>query len=121
MTKKRQSRPVSALDVAAHILANHLQNTPILAWKMHKLVYLCQVQQLINEGVVMFSEEILSTPKGVMIKELCALHYNQWYIGDSSRGNLNHLSLKQIDAIDEVMKKYGDKSVEELDKLIQLT
>lgn len=120
MTKKRQSHPVSVLDVAAYILANHLRNTPILAWKMHKLAYFCQVHQLINEGVNMFYEKILATPKGIMIKELRALHYNQWCIGDCSIGNLNHLSLKQIDVIGEVMKKYGNKTTEELDELIQL-
>lgn len=121
MTKKRQSNPVSVLDVAAYILANHSRNTPILAWKMHKLAYFCQVQQLIAEGVTMFYEKILATPKGVMIKELRALHYNQWCIGDCSIGNLNHLSLKQIDVIGEVMKQYMDKTTEELDQLIQRT
>lgn len=120
MTKKRQSYPVSVLDVAAYILANHSRNTPILAWKMHKLAYFCQAQHLINEGVPMFYEKIMATHKGVMIKELCALHHNQWYIGDSSKGNLNHLSLKQTDVIAEVVKKYGDKTTEELDELIQL-
>ena len=121
MTKKRQSRPVSVLDIAAYILANHMGNTPILAWKMHKLAYFWQVQQFLNEGVLMFYEKIMATHKGVVIKELCALHRNQWYIGDSSVGNLNHLSLRQIDAINEVMEKYGDKTTEELDELIQLT
>jgi hypothetical protein len=69
----------------------------------------------------MFYEKIMATHKGIMIKELCALHRNQWYIGDSSKGNLNHLSLKQTDVIGEVMKKYGDKTIEELDGLIQQT
>lgn len=119
MTKKRQSSPVSVLDVAAYILANHFKKSPILAWKMHKLAYFCQVEQLINEDVPMFYEKIMATHKGVMIKELCALHRNQWYVGDSSKGNLNHLSLKQIDLIGCVMKKYGDKTIEELDALIQ--
>src|SRR5207245_1975342 len=99
---------------------NHLRNAPILAWKMHKLAYFCQVQQLINEGVPMFYEKIMATHRGIMIKELCALHNGQLCIGDSSKGNLNHLSLKQIDVIDEVMKKYGDKTTEELDQLIRL-
>jgi uncharacterized phage-associated protein len=121
MTKKRQSQPVSVMDVAAYLLANHFKNTPILAWKMHKLVYFCQVHQLINEGIAMFHEKIVVTPKGIMINELRVLHYNQWYIGDSSIGNLNHLSLKQIDVIGEVMKKYGDKTTDELDELIQQT
>lgn len=120
MTKKRQSRPVSVLDVAAYILANHSSNAPILAWKMHKLAYLCQAQQLINEGVTLFYEKIMATHKGIVIKELCAFHHNQLYVGDYSKGNLNHLSLKQIDVIGEVMKKYGDKTTEELDELIQL-
>lgn len=119
MTKRRQSHPVSVLDVAAYILANHSRNTPILAWKMHKLAYFCQVQQLIREGVTMFHEKILATPKGVIIEELRALHYHQWCVGDCSIGNINHLSLKQVDVIGEVMKKYGDKTTEELDELIQ--
>ncbi|MBA3815650.1 MAG: DUF4065 domain-containing protein [Parachlamydiaceae bacterium] len=119
MTKRRQSHPVKVLDVAAYIIANHFRNTPILAWKMHKLVYFCQVQQLIKEGVPLFNEKIMATTKGIVIKELCAQHQNQWYYGDYSKGNLNHLSLKQTDAVGEVMKKYGDKTIEELDELIQ--
>lgn len=119
MKRKRHSHPVSVLDVAAYVLANHFMNTPIFAWKMHKLMYFCQVQQLINEGVPLFHEKILSTPKGIVIKELCPLHKNHLYIGDYSKGNLNHLSLKQIDTIGEVIKKYGDKTTEELDELIQ--
>lgn len=121
MTKKRHSQPVSALDVAACIIADHSNNQPILAWKMHKLVCLCQMQQLTNEGVPLFYEKIITTDKGVVIKELCALHFNQWYIADYSKGNINHLSLKQVDTISEVMKKYGDKAIEELDKLVQLS
>ncbi|CCB85080.1 putative uncharacterized protein [Parachlamydia acanthamoebae UV-7] len=120
MKKRRQSQPVSALDIAAYILANHTRNTPIAAWKMHILVYYCQVYQLISEGIPFFNEKIMATQKGIMIHELCALHYNQLYIGDSSKGNLNHLSLKQIDIIGEVMKKYGNKTLEELGQLIQL-
>lgn len=120
MAKKRLSQPVSALDVAAYILGNHCKNNnPVLAWKMHRLVYLCQVQQLLNEGAPLFYEEVMTTPKGIVIKELCALHINQWYIGDFSKGNLNHLSLRQADAIAEVMKKYGEKTIEELDQIIQ--
>ena len=121
MTKKRQSQPVSVLDVAAYILANHTNNTPILAWKMHQLAYYCQQLQLINEGILMFYEKIMATHKGIMIKELCPLHRNQWYIGDSSKGNLNHLSLKQVDIICEVITKYGNKTTDELDELVQLT
>jgi uncharacterized phage-associated protein len=121
MGRKRISNPVSVLDVAAHILANHCGKNPILAWKMHRLAYFCQTQQLINEGVPMFYEKILATHKGIMIKELCALHRNEWYIGDSSKGNLNHLSAKQIDVIAAIIEQYGDKTTEELDALVQQT
>lgn len=119
MTKRRQSQPVHVLDVAAYILANHTRNTPVLAWKMHKLIYYCQVYQLRAEGIPLFNEKIMATSKGVVINELCPLHKNQLYVGDSSQGNLNHLSLRQIDIIGEVMKKYGSTSFEELDALIQ--
>jgi len=119
MTKRRQSQPVHVLDVAAYILANHTRNTPILAWKMHKLIYYCQVYQMIAEGMPFFNEKIMATSKGIVINELCPLHKNQLYVGDSSQGNLNHLSLRQIDLIGDVMKKYGSKTVEELDALIQ--
>lgn len=119
MAKKRQSHPVSVLDVAAYILANFSRSGPILAWQMHKIAYFCQIQQLINEGVLLFSEKIIANHKGVMIKELCALHHGPWCIGDSSKGNLNHLSLKQIDTITEVMENTGNKTPEELDVLIQ--
>lgn len=117
MKKKRQSQPVSVLDLAAYILANYPQYLPMPAWKMHKLAYYCQVCSLVREGPL-FYEKIFATPKGVVIKELCPQHYNQIYIGGSSIGNLNHLSLKQVDTIEYVMKTYGSKTVEELDALI---
>lgn len=120
MIKRRQSHPISVHDVAAYIQANHSMNKPILAWKMHKLLYFCQMQQMINEGVPMFYEKIMATHKGVVIKELCPFHRDQWYIGNGTKGNLNHLSLKQSDAIGEVMIKFGDKTTEELDELIKL-
>lgn len=119
MKKSRQNRPVSALDVAAYILANHTKNTPIDAWKMHKLVYFCQVWSLKRDGLPFFYEKILASPNGIVIKELCAQHYDHLYIGGSTIGNLNHLSLKQVDTIDYVMKNYGSKSLEELDALIR--
>jgi len=117
MTKRKQSPPVSVLDVAAYILANHTRNTPILAWKMHKLVYYCQAWHLVRDGQPFFHEKIIASPKGIVINELCNLHYGQLYVGDSSKGNLNHLSLRQIDVIDYVMKTYGDKTLDELDEL----
>ena len=119
-TKTRQNRPVSALDIAAYILANHTDNKPILAWKMHKLVYYCQAWSLARDALPFFYEKILATPKGIVINELCAQHYNELYVGGSTIGNLNHLSLKQVDTIDYVMKVYGEKTVTELDELIRL-
>lgn len=115
---KRHSQTVSVLDVAAYILANHSNNTPISAWKMHKLLYFCQAWNLVREEQPFFYEKILATSKGVMISELCPQHHGQFYIGDSSKGNLNHLSLRQVDTIDYVMGIYGDKTTEELDKII---
>lgn len=118
MKKSRQSQPVSVLDLASYILANHTRNAPIPAWKMHKLAYYCQAWSLVNEGTPFFNEKILATSKGVIIQELCPQHFNHLYVGGSTIGNLNHLSLKQVDTIDDVMKKYGMKSVEELDQMI---
>lgn len=118
MTKKRKSGPISVLDVAAYIIANHFNNTPIEAWKMHKLAYYCQAWSLVREEIPFFYEKILATHKGVMINELCPQHFNHLYVGGSSIGNLNHLSLRQVDTIDYVMKIYGKKTVDELDLLI---
>jgi len=117
MKSRRLNQTVSVLDVAAYVLANHTRNTPILAWKMHKLMYYCQVCLLVRDGYPFFHEKIMASPKGIVIEELCGLHYGQLYVGDSSKGNLNHLSLRQIDVIDEVMKKYGVMSLEALDEL----
>jgi uncharacterized phage-associated protein len=119
MKKKRTSQPVSVLDIAAYILANHSNNRPIEAWKMHKLAYYCQAWCLVREEVPFFVEKIMATPKSVMIHELYPQHYQQLYIGGSTIGNLNHLSLKQVDTLDFVMKKYGNKTVDELDELIR--
>jgi uncharacterized phage-associated protein len=119
MKKSRQSRPVSVLDVAAYIQANHLKNQPIAAWKMHKLLYYCQAWSLVFEDVPFFNEKIMLTAKGVIINELCAQHFNQLYVGGDTIGNMNHLSLRQVDTIDYVMKKYGPKTLQELDIIIR--
>lgn len=111
---------MSVLDVAAYILANHYKNSPIEAWKMHKLAYYCQAWSLVREEVPFFNEKIFATPKGVVINELCPQHFNQLYVGGSSIGNLNHLSLRQVDTIDYVIKAYGNKTLDELDRLICL-
>jgi len=119
-TKNRQNRPVSALDVAAYILANHTNNEPILAWKMHKLVYYIQAWSLARDDFTFFYEKIMASPKGVVVNELCAQHFNDLYVGGSTIGNLNHLSLRQVDTIDYVMKEYGDKSLVQLDEMSRL-
>jgi uncharacterized phage-associated protein len=118
MKKKRQSQPVSVLDVASYILANHTRNQPLPAWKMHKIAFYCQAFSLVREGIPFFNEKIFSTQRGVVINELLPQHFNQLYVGGSTIGNLNHLSLKQVDTIDEVMKLFGNKTAEELDALI---
>lgn len=119
MKKKKPIEPISALDVAAYILANHTNNNPIDAWTMHKLVYYCQAWCLVLEGEPFFQEKILASAKGILISELCPQHHSQLYIGGSTIGNLNHLSLRQVDVIAYVMKKYGSKSIEEMDALIR--
>ncbi len=119
MKKKRTSQPISVLDIAAYILANHSNNRPIEAWKMHKLAYFCQAWCLAREEVPFFIEKIMATSRSVVIHELCPQHFQQLYVGGSTIGNMNHLSLKQVDTLDFVMKKYGSKTVDELDELIR--
>lgn len=119
MKNRKQSNPVHALDLAAYILANYTKNKSIFAWRMHKLAYFCQIEQLLEQGIPFFNEKIMATSKGIMIKELYPLHRNELYIGDSSKGNSNHLSLKQTDLIGEILKKYDHKTEKELDMLIQ--
>lgn len=119
MKKSRVSRSVSALDVAAYIQANHLNHGPIEAWKMHKLLYYCQKHSIEFEGVPMFSEQIRHTSRGVIIKELCVQHFNNLYVGGSTIGNLNHLSLRQVDTIAYVIENYGKLTLVELDHKIQ--
>ncbi len=120
MTKKRGSQTVSVLDVAAYIQQNYPKIHPVPAWKMHKLMFFCQIYSLVRENISFFREEILSTEKGIVIKELIPQHFNKLYVGGSSIGNLNHLSLKQVDLIDEVIESYGQMTSEELDKLIAM-
>lgn len=117
MRNTRQNKPVSALDVAAYILGNHTNNAPINAWKMHQLVYYCQAWTLVFDERPLFFEKIMASNKGIVINELCPQHNSQLYIGGSSIGNLNHLSLRQIETIGYVIKKYGHYSVGELTQL----
>lgn len=117
MRNTRQNNPISALDVAAYILGNHTNNAPINAWKMHQLVYYCQAWTLVMDERPLFVEKIMASNKGVVINELCPQHNSQLYVGGSSIGNLNHLSIRQIENIAIVMKKYGHLSVDELTKL----
>lgn len=118
MTKKRSSQTVSALDIAAYIQQNCAEIHPVPAWKMHKILFYCQAYSLVKEKIPFFFEQITCSDKGIVIRELIPQHFNRLYVGGSSIGNLNHLSLKQIDLISEVVSEYGSKSAEELDKLI---
>jgi uncharacterized phage-associated protein len=117
MRNTRQNKPVSALDVAAYILGNHTNNAPINAWKMHQLVYYCQAWTLVFDERPLFFETIMASNKGIVINELCPQHNSQLYVGGSSIGNLNHLSLRQIETIAYVIKKYGHLTMTELTKL----
>ena len=120
MKKNKQNQPISALDIAVYILANHTSNNSIAAWKMHKLVYYCQVWSLIRENQPFFYEKVMASSHGLMIHELRSQHQGSLYVGGSTIGNLNHLSLKQVDIVDFVIKVYGNKTSEELDELIHL-
>lgn len=118
MTKKRSSQTISVLDIAAYIQLNYPEIHPVPAWKMHKIAFFCQAYSLVRENIPFFSELITCTEKGIVIKELIPQHFNKLYVGGSSIGNLNHLSLKQVDLLDEVIADIGQKTSEELDKLI---
>lgn len=120
MSKIPKKNPISAFDVAAYILANKPKNCILSAWKLHKLLYYCQAVSISREGCILFHESILAWPKGPVIKELCKQHYGNVYIGDSSLGNINHLSLKQCDIIHTVLEVYGNKTEDELNSLIFL-
>jgi uncharacterized phage-associated protein len=117
MKRRKNSTIVSALDVAAYILTNRTNNNAVSAWKMHKLVYYCQAWSLVRDGQPMFSEKILASVNGILIKELCAQHIGALYVGSSTVGNVNHLSLTQVETIDYVMGIYGNKSMGELDEM----
>ncbi|MBN9378533.1 MAG: hypothetical protein BGO14_08545 [Chlamydiales bacterium 38-26] len=120
MSKVAKKKIISAFDVVAYILANKPKNCLLSAWKLHKLLYYCQTVYIIKEGCILFHESILAWPKGPAIKELCKQHYGNVYIGDSSLGNINHLSLKQCDIIHTVLETYGLKTEDELNSLIFL-
>lgn len=113
-----KKNPINAFDVAAYILANKPKHCTLTAWKLHKLLYYCQAYSFAQNGSLLFNEDILAWPKGPVIKELCKQHYGNLYIGDSSLGNVNHLSLKQCDTINDVLERYGNKTEEELNALI---
>lgn len=117
---KRREKPVSVLDVAATILASQPNHTTIPAWKMHILAYLCQKESVEREGLFLFHEKIVASSLGIMIRELCANHHLQLYLGDRTIGNVNHLSLNQENIIASVLEKHGHKSLSELQDLVRM-
>ena len=100
---------VSVFDVAKFVL-NELGT--ISAIKLQKLVYYCQVWYLVKyEGKPLFNEPIEAWINGPVVRSLYNDHRKQDYVSFLSKGNINNLSNKQKNIIQEVLKYYKGKSI----------
>ena len=109
--------PVSALDVAAYILAKQPRDRPITAMKLQKLVYYSQAWALVWNEQPLFKEKILAWSNGPIVRELYDLHRGAFHVNRLPQGDSKKLHAQQREAIDKILEVYGNKSAQWLSDL----
>jgi uncharacterized phage-associated protein len=100
--------PVSALDVAAHILD---RLGPMSAWKLQKLVYYCQAWSLVWDGEPLFRERVKAWDNGPVVPQLYHEHRGQYdVVPGGIRGDSNCLDGAQRETVEAVLAHYGGKT-----------
>jgi len=93
------------IDVARYILDSKKTTTGM---KLHKILYYCQVWHYIWNNSALMDAEFSLNENGI----ICNTLYKN--ITNIVSGNPNRLSIKEIDSIDRVIKRYGDFTIHEL-------
>lgn len=104
----------SALDVADYILKK-IGSTS--SWKLQKLVYYSQAWHLVWEDAPLFNERIEAWANGPVSPALYEKHKGGFTVETISGGNAKKLAKKEKEAIDTVIKFYGEYSGQQLSDL----
>jgi len=102
-------------DVAAYILQ---KQSPMTGMKLQKLVYYSQAWSLVWDERPLFEETIEAWANGPVVRELYRVHRGKFLVsaGDVP-GNASKIDEKAAEAIDSVLKFYGDKEPQWLSDL----
>lgn len=94
-------------DVAQYILE---KKGSVTTMKLQKLCYYSQAWFLAWYENPLFDEDFEAWANGPVCRELFSKHRGQFIVSRASHlGNPNNLTKKQREAIDTVLKEYGDK------------
>jgi uncharacterized phage-associated protein len=107
---------VSAHDVAKYILQ---QQGEMSVMKLQKLVYYSQAWHLVWEDKPLFAERIRAWANGPVVRELYDTHKGRFMVSAAEwpTGEPANLGDKEKEAIDAVLKFYGDKPAAWLSEL----
>lgn len=109
---------VRAKDVADYILSKKGSMTAI---KLQKLVYYSQAWHLVWLEKKLFNDKIEAWVNGPVIKSLYDQHRGKFDINKGFfKGDISRLTIKNREAIDKVLKFYGDKTSQWLIELTHL-
>jgi uncharacterized phage-associated protein len=107
-----------AIDVADYILKTC---GAMSAMKLQKLTYYSQAWHLVWEDEELFNEEIQAWVNGPVVPDLYERHRGSFkLVPGFFKGNISNLSKKNKDAIDLVIKFYGDKDAQWLSDLTHM-
>lgn len=107
----------SVFDVVDYILKKHGKMT---AMKLQKLVYYSQAWSLVWNEDPLFEERIEAWANGPVVPDLYAIHQGQFLLTELSKGDCNNLTSTHREAIDEVLRFYGDKTSQWLSDLTHM-
>jgi uncharacterized phage-associated protein len=115
------STPTSVFNVAAYIAdAFKASLIPLSAMKLQKLLYYCQAWSLVWNEVPLFVEEIEAWANGPVVKALYEVQKGIFQIDSVPQGDASCLSECQVEAINQVIDCYGDKTAQWLSDLTHL-
>ncbi len=109
---------VRAVDVADYILQ---ERGTMSAMKLQKLVFYSQAWHLVWEDKELFPEEIQAWANGPVVPDLYDCHHGSFSLTPGFfKGDISHLTEKNKDVINRVLKFYGDKDAQWLSDLTHM-
>lgn len=111
-----QNGPASVYDTALYILS---KIGTITTKKLQKLCYYAQVRSLAAFDTPLFEEDFQAWEHGPVCPPLFRIHRRQRNITAEKLahfGDINRLSPRQRQVIDDVLKEYGDKDAQFLEE-----